>query len=39
LPSQNLFLVAAVPAFVSAIGMVAMRWVLKARMQPATDSL
>jgi AAHS family 4-hydroxybenzoate transporter-like MFS transporter len=35
LPSQKLFLVAAVPALVSAIVMVAMHWVLKAQTQPA----
>jgi AAHS family 4-hydroxybenzoate transporter-like MFS transporter len=34
LPSQKLFLVAAVPAFVSAVVMVAMYWVLKAQKQP-----
>ena len=31
LPSQRLFLVAAVPALVSAIVMVGMHWVLKAK--------
>ncbi len=35
LPSQKLFLVAAVPAFVSAVVMLAMHWVLKAQTQPA----
>ena len=34
LPSQKLFLVAAVPASVSAVVMVAMHWVLKAQKQP-----
>ena len=34
LPSQKLFLVAAVPALVSAVVMVGMHWVLKAQKQP-----
>jgi AAHS family 4-hydroxybenzoate transporter-like MFS transporter len=39
LPTQNLFLVAAVPALISAIVMTAMHWVLKAqvRTQPAAE--
>lgn len=40
LPSQKLFLVAAVPAAVSAIAMVAMHWVLKAQTRvPARSSV
>jgi MFS transporter, AAHS family, 4-hydroxybenzoate transporter len=38
LPTQNLFLVAAVPALISAIVMMAMHWVLKAQPQPAVAS-
>jgi AAHS family 4-hydroxybenzoate transporter-like MFS transporter len=38
LPSQKLFLVAAVPAFVSAIVMVGMHRVLKAQTQPTPAS-
>jgi len=38
LPTQNLFLVAAVPALVSAIVMVGMYWVLKAKAQAATKN-
>lgn len=38
LPSQKLFLVAAVPALVSAIVMVAMHWVLKPQPQPAQSA-
>ena len=35
LPSQKLFLVAAVPALISALVMVGMHWVLAAQKQPA----
>jgi MFS transporter, AAHS family, 4-hydroxybenzoate transporter len=35
LPSQKLFLVAAIPALISAIVMVGMHWVLKAQKQPS----
>src|SRR3984885_10892805 len=38
LPSQKLFLVAAVPAFVSAVVMVAMHRVLKAQTQPVSTT-
>jgi len=38
LPSQKLFLVAAVPALVSAIVMVGMHWVLKSNAQAVTRS-
>ena len=38
LPSQKLFLVAAVPALVSAIVMLAMHWVLKTQKQAAAQS-
>jgi MFS transporter, AAHS family, 4-hydroxybenzoate transporter len=38
LPSQKLFLVAAVPALVSAITMVGMHWVLKSKTQAGTRS-
>jgi len=39
LPSQKLFLVASVPALVSAIVMLAMHWVLKAQTQPAPKNI
>ncbi len=38
LPTQNLFLVAAVPALISAIVMMGMHWVLKAQPQPVQAS-
>jgi MFS transporter, AAHS family, 4-hydroxybenzoate transporter len=38
LPPQKLFLVAAVPALISAIGMAAMHWILKAQPQPSAQS-
>jgi AAHS family 4-hydroxybenzoate transporter-like MFS transporter len=38
LPSQNLFQVAAVPALVSAVVMIAMHWVLKAQKQPVSKT-
>ncbi len=37
LPSQKLFLVASVPALVSALVMVGMHWVMKAQAQPAPN--
>ncbi len=39
LPSQTLFLVAAVPALISAIVMVAMHWVLRAQKQSAPKTI
>jgi AAHS family 4-hydroxybenzoate transporter-like MFS transporter len=38
LPSQNLFLVAAVPALISAIVMLAMHWVLRAQTQSSPEA-
>src|ERR1700733_10374263 len=38
LPSQKLFLVAAVPALVSAVVMVGMHWVLRAQTQPVSTT-